>query len=102
MSGDKVLYVIGNDSGAIGARMDGLGPFDRDELLTAAQEILDSELHGDDTCDCTPESIVADSRVVIYREHLTNPRFVGCGCEDVGWFCEQGDGNRSAWLWWNG
>lgn len=98
MSGD-VIYVIGNDGGAIGARLDGLGPFDHEELLTAAQVILDSELHGDDACDCTTESIVAEARVVIYREHLTSPD--GCGCEDVGWFCDQGDGNRSAWLWWD-
>lgn len=98
MSGDPILDVISNDSGAMGARLDHLPPHTHDELLAAARLLLDSEWHVSD--DCTPESIVADSRVVIYREHCAvTPGQAGCGCEDVGWYCEQGDGEPSAWLW---
>lgn len=95
MSGDPLLDVISSDTGDVGARLGHLPPHTHDELLTAAQLILDCEWHVGD--DCTPESIVTDSTVVIFREHLSDPD--GCMCEDVGWFCPAGDGEPSAWLW---
>lgn len=66
----------------------------------ARAAIKDWSPTGTATPEATQKAIGGFNRAVVYREHITDPQLaLLCDCDDVGEWCEKGDGRIEAFFW---
>lgn len=80
---------ISNDDGGMGM----VFPLNTLERRRAGVEEIIEHFGVDESVD----ELLALAEVVAWRQHSTEPD--GCGCDDVGWWCDEGDGPPVQWLW---
>ena len=91
----ELFDVITGVDGAMSVRIADEHP--APDVVAKAARIVQGYAGADDGDDWPGEP-----RVEALREHLIDgERLEACGCEEVGWFCPEGDGPVTWWLCWD-